>query len=55
MSNKLSGLIVAAEIRRTDVHLIVDCDCSNSFNVVPTRGELITSDCLPPMHRYDFF
>ncbi|XP_066912144.1 calpain-15-like [Clytia hemisphaerica] len=51
MSYRLSGLIVAAENRRADVHLHVGCDCSNSFNVVATRGALKTEDCLPPLTR----
>jgi len=51
MSHKLAGLLVAAENRRSDVHLHVDCDCGNSFNVVSTRGSMQTNDCLPPLTR----
>ena len=33
-------------------HFFVTCNGMDSSNIVSTRGELHTEDCIPPMHRY---
>ena len=32
-------------------HFFVTCNGMDSSNIVSTRGELHTEDCIPPMHR----
>lgn len=46
-----SGLAVVIENRLPDRCVQMICDCSKSINIVSSRGELKTIDCIPPLHR----
>lgn len=45
-----SGLAIVLENRLRTHYIQVVCDCSKSMNIVSSRGELKTVDCIPPMH-----
>ena len=51
LSGGWAGLIVAVENRDADLFLQIKCNCEDSTNVVATRGDLLTMDVIPPMHR----
>lgn len=43
--------ILVAENKDSHAHFTVTADFSESVNIVSTRGELVTIDCIPPHHR----
>lgn len=45
-----SGLAIVLENRSRNHYIQVVCDCSESMNIVSSRGELKTVDCIPPLH-----
>lgn len=45
-----SGLAIVLENRLRNYYIQVVCDCSKSMNIVSSRAELKTVDCIPPMH-----
>ena len=44
--------VVVAVNESSSHHFTVTCDAADSANVVSTRGELFTQDCIPPKHWY---
>lgn len=50
MTKGWSGLAIVLENRSKDHYIQVVCDCSKSMNIVSSRGELKTVDCIPPLH-----
>lgn len=45
-----SGLAIVLENRLREYYIQVVCDCSKSMNIVSSRGDLKTVDCIPPLH-----
>lgn len=50
MTKGWSGLAIVLENRSKEYFIQVVCDCSKSMNIVSSRGELKTVDCIPPLH-----
>ena len=48
---KHSCRILVAANHDPHYHFFVTCNGMDSSNIVSTRGELHTEDCIPPMHR----
>lgn len=47
-----SGLAIVVDNESPDHYVHVLCDCSDSMNIVSSRGELVTKDCIPPLHSF---
>ena len=41
---------IAVAENRTNAHCVVTTDALDSYNIVSTRSELQTVDCIPPRH-----
>ncbi|XP_054155045.1 calpain-D-like [Oppia nitens] len=46
-----SGMVAVVENRRPDDWAQIVCNCSQSINLVSTRGTMTTIDSVPPLHR----
>ncbi|MFH4980068.1 hypothetical protein AB6A40_006777 [Gnathostoma spinigerum] len=51
LASGFSGHLVMIDNRRSKKWLHVHCDASQSVNVLSSRGDLITVDSIPPLHR----
>jgi calpain-15 len=51
LNKRWTGLVVVVENPRVDKWFHIKMDCSSSFNLVSTRGVLVTADAVPPRHR----
>ncbi|KAE9549281.1 hypothetical protein FO519_007503 [Halicephalobus sp. NKZ332] len=51
LNKSCSGLLIMAENHREDMCLHIKADCSQSQNIISSRGALISVDSIPPFHR----
>jgi calpain-15 len=51
LTTDFAGLVVMVDNLASNQTCQVQSDCQNSTNVVSTRGNLLTFDSIPPLHR----
>lgn len=51
LTTDFAGLVVMVDNLSSNQMCQVQSDCQNSTNVVSTRGNLLTFDSIPPLHR----